>query len=434
MRKQPRPISDPPANLRQRQRADGSWRIWWEPQGPAARELGFKPVELDPDRLTWSTRRATDLNRTLREAQKPRPRPKSGTGRTMQSLIDAYQQSPKWLLPRDQGGLALATKRSYQGEFNRIARKWGTALVIDFDAEVVMEWLEALSREISPHTAKAVQRVLSVLFTYARKRGWRSDNPCLDVELHTPKPRRMLTGWAGIDALLDAASDSPLPGLQTAIALAAFQGQRSTDILQAKLADFIEVEVDPKGAAWAARQSALKDWTEVAPGTALDEAVRFARQRGLVDPETGGSFGLWLMLRSKRQNLGGMLLHPEVTPKLTALAGSARPGQTYLIARPKSDTPFDVTTFGGFYRQARAKAAQIDPTLAGLQFRDLRRTFATLARAGGATTRDVGDGLGNNAWRDPNISGTYMPDTFDTASTAVMALRRPKAPRKRNTG
>ena len=74
----------------------------------------------------------------------------------------------------------------------------------------------------------------------------------------------------------------------------------------------------------------------------------------------------------------------------------------------------------------RARATAAAPEVAGLQFRDLRRTFGHLARLGGADPRDVGDALGNQAGFDPELGEIYMPPSFETASRAVAAITRPR--------
>lgn len=63
--------------------------------------------------------------------------------------------------------------------------------------------------------------------------------------------------------------------------------------------------------------------------------------------------------------------------------------------------------------------------MAGLQFRDLRRTFAILSRSGGSTKDDTGDVLGNSSAVNPQLAEVYMPSQLDTASRAVDAIKRP---------
>eukprot|EP00919_Chromeraceae_sp_WS-2016_P079842 GHVR01188887.1.p1 GENE.GHVR01188887.1~~GHVR01188887.1.p1 ORF type:complete len:110 (-),score=14.87 GHVR01188887.1:181-510(-) len=63
------PITDKVTGLRQRRRANGSWRVWWEPN-QSARDLGFDAVELNADRATWSVREAKRLNEDVDRKRK----------------------------------------------------------------------------------------------------------------------------------------------------------------------------------------------------------------------------------------------------------------------------------------------------------------------------------------------------------------------------
>jgi len=78
----------------------------------------------------------------------------------------------------------------------------------------------------------------------------------------------------------------------------------------------------------------------------------------------------------------------------------------------------------------RTHAAKAVPSLTAtgnvLQFRNLRRTFGTWARAGGASKGDVGDVLGNSAVTDPQLGEIYMPPSFHTAARAVFSFQRPE--------
>lgn len=57
--------------------------------------------------------------------------------------------------------------------------------------------------------------------------------------------------------------------------------------------------------------------------------------------------------------------------------------------------------------------------MARLHFRDLRRTFGALARAGGAPKSDTADVLGCSAANNSRLCATYTAPKFHTASPAV---------------
>jgi integrase len=365
-----RPVRNPPPRLRQRRRTDGTWRIWWEPETPL-RELGFEPVALDPARLTWSVREAARLNAAVDDARgqgstmsSPRKR-----GRTVHALIAAYRASPAW------DGLSPDTRKGYEAFFRQIEDKWGSAMVADFVRPVMVEWYETLYRTRGPWMAAGLLRHMSVLMSYAERKGWIDLNPCLRLRMVTPPPRRRVAGWEEIDALTGAAESLGLPSIALAVRLALYQGQRQRDIITAAPADFRE--------------------------------------------------GMWRLVRSKRGNHGALDIHPDLAPHLQAALDTAG-DRARLLHYEGTGRPYDPDRFARAWMRVRARAAETLPALASLQFRDLRRTFGHLARAAGASERDVADALGNSAWTDPKLSGTYMPATRHTASRAVKAIRRPE--------
>ncbi len=365
-----RPIKAPPQRLRQRQRADGSWRLWWEPSDILL-ELGFTPVELDAKRLTWSTREAERLNELVDEARSsggPKKRAAPDRGRTVKATIEAFKKAPKW------DTLKPATQRDYLGGFRIIEEVWGSSLVADFTQPIVVEWYETCYRTRGAHQAVSLIRKLSILLAYAKRRGWRADNPCLQMDIVVPAGRSRVATWDELDALTAAARAEGLLSIELAILLSVFQGQRQTDIRKAETSEF--------------RRAA------------------------------------WLFRRSKRGNVGGMKLHPEVMKPLKAMLAAAGDRQQ-LLHYEVTGRPYTLDQFGDAWGRVRSAAAKARPTVATLQFRDLRRTFGHLARIGGANPRDAGDALGNQAGFDPKLGEIYMPASFETASRAVAAIKRP---------
>lgn len=390
------PLAAPPANVRQRRRASGDWRVWWEPTA-AARAAGMAPVDLDPADPARALRMARDLNRKAARAGKaPKPQPR---GRTITDLIDDYQGSPHWT-----DALRPKTRESYRRLMSLIDRKWGPTLVADFTRPVMVEWYETLYRASGQWQAVALIRMMSILFDRAERIGWRPENtnPCLRLKARVPAPRRRVASWAEIDALVAAADAADAPSLALAVLLSALQGQRQTDVLGATAGQF--------------QQGRL-------PGA----------------PETGSPGAaclVWRLTRSKRSTEGAMVIHPEVEPRLraallrarsrAALAGRNPDAEPVLTDEANENRRFTDDTWQNRWTALRSAAASRGlPDIATLQFRDLRRTFGVLSRAGGASKGDTGDVLGNSAATDPRLGETYMPASFDTASRAVLAIRRP---------
>jgi hypothetical protein len=377
----------PIRNLRERTRKDGSVRIWWEPQG-AARTLGFASVELDEKRLTWSQREAEKLNAELDKAliagRRDAP---AASGRSLEALIEDYRRSKAW------DRLAEKTRHSYNATFRLILRKWGSYPVKDFTKPVMYQYYETLRENSGEHIAAALIRSMSLLFSHAERTGWRAEgsNPCQRLGIRTPQPRHRSASWAEIDALVAAADAMGLRSMATAILLSVFQGQRQTDII-------------------------------------LAEADEFTRANGE---------WVWALTRSKRGNEGAFYLHEEVAARVAgAVAAAQKAGRARLLHDDRTGQPYSPDLFAKRWQAVRAAAIEAAPgsgmaDLAGLQFRDLRRTFGVLSRGGGASKDDAADVLGNSAATNPRLGKTYMPAQLETASRAIRSIKRPQPEERR---
>ncbi|SFI59977.1 hypothetical protein [Albimonas pacifica] len=376
-----------PPRLRDRERADGSWRLWWEPT-PAERHLGFEVVELDPNRLTWSLRQAEGLNRRVQRAREGSML-SAGATRTVSALAAKFRASPRW------GKLKPATRRDYDETLRRIEKKWGATRVAAFTKPIVYEWYETLYREKGASLAAHDVRVLSVLMTYGELVGWVTDHPALRLKLETPPPRDRVVSWEEFGDLLASAEKLQRPGVALGIAIAWYQGQRQTDVLAACAGDFIERE------------------------------------------EEGEALLVWAFERSKARagseaKHAAMPIHDELRPLLDArlaeLAGGGPAPDPLAPVVAFGGQAYAADTFRHHFAQVRAAAAKRMPSLRDVQFRDLRRSWAWWSREGGASERDRADGLGNQSDRNPRLGQTYNPPAFDGARRAVQAMKRPGKP------
>lgn len=382
-----RPITDKVPNLRQRRRANGSWRVWWEPSG-TARAAGFTPMELDADRATWSVRQARQMNedvtRHLRGGDARAP--SASGGRTISALIHEYKQSRKYL------ARSAATRRGYTTNLNAIDAKWGNRPVQEFSKPILHTWYETLYRTAGPTQALNMIRSFSILFSYAEVLGWRAENsnPCFRLGMESQRPRDRAATWAEFDALIRAADDLGHHAMACGIILATLQGQRQKDVIQARLDAFSQI----------------------------------------------GGLWVWQLVRSKKENYGAMPLHDETRARVLSLIDAARDDQEFLLVDELTGRDYaSEAVSGDLFRKRwaaiRSHAAEDQPSVRSLQFRDLRRTFGVWARAGGALREDVGDVLGNSAAIDPQLGETYMPPSFHTAARAVQAVQRPNPERKK---
>lgn len=378
-------IPDPPRGLRERARADGSTRIWWEPPAAAAR-MGVKPVELEEARLTWSRKQAERLNREAdRTVSGGGRKGRARGGRSISALIGEYRKSVKFTKLKD------ATRRSYESNLRIIEEKWGPATVADFDKPTVWAWYNTNVEHRGATAAVRITAMMSILFSYAELLGWRPErsNPAFNLDMAQPKPRKRIATWEEIDALLDSSAELGLPSIGTATLLGVLQGQRLTDVLAARCEDF--------------------PMAQVRQGDMVFEARA------------------WRVDRSKRNTLGLMQLHPLVAGRVEALIEAQGDGP--LLITEDSGEPYDADRFSNRWGKVRAHAAKTEPSVASLWFKDLRRTFGVWARSGGASDDDTADVLGNSAAIDPRLQETYMPPSFETASRAVLSIRRPEKKR-----
>ncbi|MEX0306055.1 MAG: hypothetical protein AB3N12_01600 [Ruegeria sp.] len=385
------PISEKVTGLRQRKRAGGGWRVWWEPNA-SARDLGFDPVELDENRATWSVREAKRINEDVRRKRDGEMKaPTTAGGRTISALIHLYQQNAEFT------DLKPKTQSDYKRNMKIIDKKWGSFPVSSFSKPILREWYETNTVARGKYMALALTRSMSILFSFAELKGWRAEgtNPCYRLKMKIPKGRSRVATWDELDAILDAAIERGLPSIATAALLSVLQGQRETDVIEATCGLFKQVTIplgDSQQTVWA-----------------------------------------WKVDRSKRGTLGMMQMHPLALDHMLAHHDAKDPDRALLIEE-RVGRAYDEDLFGKRWAEVREAAAKHQPSLTGanqLQFRDLRRTFAVWSKAGGASDDDVGDVLGNTAALDPQLQEVYMPPSFETATRAVLSIERPKIQKRK---
>lgn len=380
------PVLTPPPGLRQRQRADGSWRVWWEPTA-RQRRAGAVAVELKPDNAGWSVAEAKRLTKqaNAQASGAPAAAPRHG-GRSVSALIADYRAS-RWFT-----GLAESTRRSYGADLKAVEDKWGPEPVALFDAPTMDTWYESLLAAKGPFRARAIVQMAATVFLHAERRGWRpkGSNPCRDLRMEQPAGRARVGTWAELDACLAAAGTLGHLSVRLAFRLAIFSGQRLTDILLAEAPHFSLVHLP-------------------LPGKAKPQPV-----------------WVWQLTRSKRGNDGAVPIHPEVEADLRAaiMRAGATPGP--LLRDEATGRPYSLRLFEARWAAVRAQAARTVPSVATLQWRDLRRTFANLARRGGASDDDVADTIGNTAAKNSTLREVYMAAQVATTYRAVTAVQRPK--------
>lgn len=373
------PVIDPRHGLRQRQRADGSWRIWWEPTAKQAK-AGAVPVDLSDKRPGDAQRTASDLAKKW-NSDAPKP---SLRGYSVSSLILDYTAS------RYYTGLRATTHNTYRANLRAIELKWGPQAVAALDAPMMVAWYDALLAAKGQFRSNAILTMMGILMLHAERRGWipKGSNPARDLGMVKPQPRKRVASAAELTALIDVA-DGMRPAIALALRLALVTGQRQTDLLQAKPADF--------------RPTPL-----LLPGQA--------------NPVPGY---VWHLVRSKRGNVGHIpVIDADTVAALTAQIAKTPFGG--LLITNAEGRAYSRERFHEHFAEIRDAVAMLLPDVASLQWRDLRRTVGVQVRAAGISKDDAGDLLGNTLASNTALAQTYTPATLATTLRAVAATSLPK--------
>ncbi|GAB1361784.1 hypothetical protein MASR1M32_10200 [Rhodobacter sp.] len=196
---------DPPAiapkdGLRQRRRADGSWRLWWEPSA-RLRTAGAKPVEFAARNPGHAQREATRLMEDWTARADGRAAGSRRDGRSTASLIADYKASRHFLRLRP------STQASYDYDMRAIDAKWGPQPVALFDPPMMDAWYDTLCSTKGPGRGRAIMQMMSTLMRHAERRGWRprGSNPARDLQTERYARRVRRGNWEELDALLAAA-------------------------------------------------------------------------------------------------------------------------------------------------------------------------------------------------------------------------------------
>jgi hypothetical protein len=379
------PCLDPRNGLRQRKRADGSWRVWWEPTG-AEGAAGALAVDLSDMKPGDAQRRADQLKAKAQGKAGTTPAPRQGT---VDSVIADYMASRFW------SGLQASTQRSYGADLRAVSAKWGPLVARAITAPEVDRWYDATLAEKGKFRARALHRMLSIVMAHAKRRGLADANPCADIKTFAPAGRQRRGTVQELIALVAAARALRLRSVRAALMLVIFGGgQRQADVLKAMPGDFSRPALQLVGMA--------------------------APRRFLV----------WELTRNKRGNAGALVINPAAAPVLRLQLRLAAARGLPLIFDDATGAAYSPRLFWKRWEAVRALAAKTEPTVATLQWRDLRRTFSNLARAGGASIDDVGDAIGNSAAQDEGLRQVYMAAQLETTARATLAVAPLQSARK----
>lgn len=413
---------DKPRYFKAIKRAQGAVSYKWEPSS-RDRERGWKPVSLGRD-MAEAVRKAQELNQRLddwrRGACLPADaaavmRPASPRHYRLADLIRAFETGP--MLKK-----AEKTQREYRHRLRAI-EAWGDdgrMLLMHIDRDAVMQFRDALVGEMdgapgmTPHNAAATLRVLSLLFGWGEQAGYirRGSNPATRLKIPTVAPRIKRVDSAIVDLLDEAAVAAGWPAVALAIRLAFFTLQRPGD-----LRDITEINWRP------ARNISAHDRDILSGGDGRAMTIRVRQTKT----------GTWVSCPVDR------VTRDRIDATFAARRGEARNSSLPLIVNANTGERFHERVFLRRWHAVVAKAIEIAgkrddgdalEQLAGLQFRDFRRSGMCWMRDNGATIAQIAARSGHSIAQTTKILETYLPaDEGGSAAGFATALRGTDAAR-----
>lgn len=438
--------------------AGGGYGYYWQPS-PALAKKGWKGVNLgtsarpdDPDRLDQARAKNAEVDAWKNGGAKPREIKRYAVQATMGQLIERYLE---WLeerveqhrLPkRDRNptiGAPLApnTLVEYKSKLN-IIRIWstdpkkpggeGNVLISSITPDRVLAFRDGLMKPVirrdkanrpikDPETGRPVEevlwnrahgtlRVLRAMFTFAERKKiiTKGTNPAVDFELALPPARDQVWdvdgGAAERDALMAAATFLGFPSIALAHEIAEWSAQRREDVLKFNKAQWRPISLnDP-------------DLVDQLRGDDPD-LMGFALTQG----KTNTPLNIPIV-GELRQRIDAAIAadNARPTPALTVLVNEA------------TGRPWNKFTFTKKFAEARALAIAPTPeaiaggvvacpSLAGKQFRDLRRTRVVRLAELGIDALGIHTITGHSVKTVEKILETvYMPRTTRLAAVTIL--------------
>lgn len=146
-------------------------------------------------------------------------------GPRLQSVYEAWIDSPKLATK------AASTRRDYLKKARIVLETFGEVPVLAIQPSHIYGWYEQMYSERGPVMSVGLVRVLSLLMSYARRKGWIAANPCDRIGMETPEARIAFATPPKVLALVEAAEAIGYPSIADAIVIALHTGQREGDVL-----------------------------------------------------------------------------------------------------------------------------------------------------------------------------------------------------------
>lgn len=400
----------------------GGTRYYWEPSA-TLKKAGWKAVPLgtNEDAALRAARARNDEVRAWRAGTAaPADVRRIEKRHTVDAVIAEFK---KKRFPR----LADNTQKEYAAKLRVISAWAGTERIDTITRANVLTFRDALYRPRRDGVVRATSayntlKVLRTLFDWAKTNEHCVGNPAAgDLDITTPDPRAQYASGPARDALVAAADALSLPVMAAAMILAWTIGQREEDLLK-----LVQTR-----------------YTELQSYEADDPAV-YARLAAR-EPD-GRVMGIRLRQGKTNRWVGVPIVGDARRQVETALVGARKLGLTTILYDEERDRTWTapervdrLTRQAQFQRRfaaIRAKAAEtatragdddLAVELAGLQFRDFRRTCVVVMAQRGIPDHLISAITGHQLDTVKKILETYLPRTTGMAMLA-MDLTHERAP------
>ena len=396
-----------------------SW--YWQPSKTLA-AAGFKPLALGKDEgaaIAAARARNLEVERWKSGAPMPAAFAQRSPLGTLGALIDRYEREV--LHGKDPRGtplIAASTARTYRTSLKRL-REWGgdTVLAVFTPARIraLRDAMIAPAEKggIGHHAAHQALKMGRALFAFAESVDLtpRGSNPFAHFRLAAPAPRDVIWSPPAREAMVLTAYELGKPSMALAIMLGFAIGQREADLLALSQRQYVPLSEHkcrpddyavlaaraPDGVPRAVRlrQGKTKVWIEV-PVVGL---VRLAIEDNVAAAQALGT--TQILLDDTRRAL---------------YSGAA--GQT----RFQRDFA-EIREWAVAFAQGELDD-DLAEELAGLQFRDLRRTCVVYLGELGMDAHQIAAITGHDLDETMRILKTYMPMTTGRAASTIAQIER----------
>lgn len=343
-----------------KKQTSGHVLFYWQP-AKKLREAGFLPRRLSDDFETAQLE-AQKLNRELDawRANSSDPVEQILCKESLLSdVIEAYTKDPLFTTK------AHATQRIYNQCLSRIDAWAGDQSIASIDRGNILDFHRTLYAS-KPAFANAIGRQMRILFEFAYDHGLIEGNPARRIKMPTRPPRDQVWSISDQNRFIQAADDLGYPSMSLAVLLAVSTAQRQGDILKLCWSQFDK----------------------------LRNEIRLKQ----------GKTGKWVSV--------------PILPELRSALEKAPVKTEHIVCSEATGKAYRPDHFRHLFREIADEAG-----IAGLQFRDLRRTAIVRMGEAGISTTCITAISGHDIGHCERILETYMPRNSEMAREAISAFQ-----------